>query len=45
MNTHTKDMLDSTDSDSILMNTIISGDKSWVYEHDPKPIIFLKMKI
>ena len=28
-----------------LMNTIITGDESWVYGHDAEPVIFLIMKI
>ena len=40
-----QDMLDSTNSDPDLMNTIITGDVSGVYRYDSKPIIFLTMKI
>ncbi|XP_077516560.1 protein GVQW3-like [Amblyomma americanum] len=29
-------MLDSTNSDPDFMNTIITGDKSWVYRYDPE---------
>ena len=29
-------MLHSTSSDSDFMNTIITGDKSWVYGYDPE---------
>ena len=29
-----QDMLDSTNSDPNFMNTIISGDESWVYKYD-----------
>ena len=38
-------MLDSTNSDLDFMNTIITGDKSWMYEYNPKPVIFLTMKV
>ncbi|XP_023288010.1 histone-lysine N-methyltransferase SETMAR-like [Orussus abietinus] len=31
-----QDMLDSANSDSDFMNTIITGDKSWVYRYDPE---------
>ena len=37
-------MLDSTNSDPDLMNTIITGDESWVYGYYPEPVIFLTMK-
>ena len=37
-------MLDSTNSDPEFMNTIITGDESWVYGYDPEPVIFLTMK-
>ena len=41
-----QDMLDSTNSDPEFMNTIITGDdESLVYGYDPKPVIFLAMKI
>ncbi|XP_076055298.1 protein GVQW3-like [Oratosquilla oratoria] len=30
-----QDMLDSTNSDPDFMNTIITGDKSWLYRYDP----------
>ena len=40
-----QDMLDSTKRDSDFMNTIITGDKSWVYGYDLEPVIFLTMKI
>ena len=42
---YTQDMLDSTNSDSDFMNTIITGDESWVYGYDPEPVILLTMKI
>ena len=29
-------MLDSTNSDPDFMNTIITGDESWVYGYDPE---------
>ncbi|XP_065305928.1 protein GVQW3-like [Dermacentor albipictus] len=31
-----QDMLDSTNSDPDFMNTIITGDESWVYGYDPE---------
>ncbi|KAK8772901.1 hypothetical protein V5799_012566 [Amblyomma americanum] len=31
-----QDMLDSTNSDPDFMNTIITGDESWVYVYDPE---------
>ncbi|XP_068201628.1 histone-lysine N-methyltransferase SETMAR-like [Palaemon carinicauda] len=31
-----QDMLDSTNRDPSFMNTIITGDKSWVYGYDPE---------
>ncbi|XP_013788617.2 uncharacterized protein LOC106472507 [Limulus polyphemus] len=31
-----QDMLDSTNSDPHFMNTIITGDESWVYGYDPE---------
>ena len=31
-----QDMLDSTNCDPDFMNTIITGDESWVYEYDPE---------
>ncbi|XP_049522073.1 protein GVQW3-like [Dermacentor silvarum] len=31
-----QDMLDSTNSDPDFMNTIITGDESWVYRYDPE---------
>ena len=40
-----QDMLDSTNSDSDFMNTIITGNESWVYGYDPEHGIFLIMKI
>ena len=42
---NTKHMLDSTHSDADFMNTIITGDESWVYGYDLEPVIFLTMKI
>ena len=39
-----QDMLDSTNSDLDFTNTIITGDESWVYGYDPKPVIFLTIK-
>ena len=33
---HPGDMLDSTNSDPNFMNTIITGDESWVYGYDPE---------
>ena len=42
---YTQDMLDSINSDPDFMNTIITGDKSSVYEYDPEPAICLTMKI
>ena len=33
---YTRDMLDSTNSDTDLMNTIITDDKSWMYGYDPE---------
>jgi hypothetical protein len=38
-------MLDSTKNDPDFMNTLITGDESWVYGYDPEPVIFLMMKI
>jgi hypothetical protein len=38
-------MLDSTNSDPDFMNTIITGDKFWVYGYDQEPVIFLTIKI
>ena len=38
-------MLDCTNSDSGFMNTIITGDESWMYRYDPDTVIFLTMKI
>ena len=38
-------MLDSINSDPDFMNTIITGDQSWVYGYDREPVIFLTMKI
>ena len=32
-------------SDPDFMNTIITGDESWVYGYDPEPVIFFTMKI
>jgi hypothetical protein len=43
--TYTQDMLDSTNSDPNIVNTIITGDESWVYGYDPENVIFLTMKI
>ena len=40
-----QDMLDSTNSDLDFMNTVNTGDESWVYEYDPESVIFLTMKI
>ena len=40
-----EDMLDSTNSDFDFMNTVNTGDASWVYEYDPESVIFLTMKI
>ena len=40
-----QDIIDSTNSYPDFMNTIITGDESWVYEYDPEPAIFLTMKI
>ena len=40
-----EDMLDSTNSDFDFMNTVNTGDESWVYEYDPESVIFLTMKI
>ena len=31
-----QDLLDSTNSDPEFMNTIITGDKSWVYGYEPE---------
>ena len=31
-----QDMLDSTNSDPDFLNTIITGDESWVYGYDPE---------
>ena len=31
-----QDMLDSTNSDPDFMNTIITGDETWVYGYDPE---------
>ena len=31
--------------DAGLQNTVITGDESWVYGYDPKPVIFLTLKI
>jgi hypothetical protein len=42
---YTQDMLDSTNSDPDFMNTIITGDKCWVYGYDPEPVIYPTMKI
>ena len=33
---YTQDMMDSTNSDPDFMNTIITGDESWVYGYDPE---------
>ena len=33
-------MLDSTNSDPDFMNTIITGDESWVYGYDPETKLF-----
>ena len=35
----------STKSDPDFMNTIITGDESWVYGYDPKPVIFSCLSI
>jgi hypothetical protein len=32
---YTQNMLDSTNSDSDFINTIITDDESWVYGYDP----------
>ena len=40
-----QNMLDSTNSDPDFMNTIITGDESWVYGYDHEPVGFLEMKI
>jgi hypothetical protein len=40
-----QDMLDSTNSATDFMNTIITGDESWVYRYNLEPVIFLTMKI
>jgi hypothetical protein len=40
-----REMLDSTNSDPDFMNTIITGDESWVYGYDPEPVSYLTMKI
>ena len=40
-----QDILNSTNTDPNFMNTIITGDESWVYGYDPEPVIFLTMKI
>ena len=31
--------------DPDFMNTVITGDESWVYGYDPEPVTFLTMKI
>ena len=36
---------DSTNSDPNFMNTIITGDESWVYVYNLEPVIFLTKKI
>ena len=41
---YTQDILRSTNLDPDFMNTIITGDKSWVYVYDPEIVIFLAMK-
>jgi hypothetical protein len=44
---HTQDsqvMLDSTKSDPDFVNTIITGNKSWVNGYDREPLILLIMK-
>jgi hypothetical protein len=33
---YTHEMLDSTNSDPDLMNTITTGDESWVYRYDAR---------
>jgi hypothetical protein len=33
---YTQNLLDYTNSDPDLMNTIITGDESWVYGYDPE---------
>ena len=40
-----QDMLDSTNSHPDFMNTVITGDESWVYGYDSEPVIFLTTKI
>ena len=40
-----QNMLDSTKSNPDFMNTIITGDESWVYGYDPKPVIFSCLSI
>ena len=40
-----QDMLDSTNSDPDFMNTIITGDESWVYGYDPETKSPSSMKI
>ena len=40
-----QDVLDSTNSDPDFMNTIITGDESWVYGYEPETKSQLSMKI
>ena len=40
-----QDILYSTNSDPDFMNTLITGDKFWVYGYYPEPVIFLTVKI
>ena len=38
-------MLDSTNSDPEFMNTIITGDESWVWGYDPERFGSLRRKL
>ena len=35
-----QDLLDTTSTDSEFLNTVITGDESWVYGYDPERIPF-----
>ena len=37
---YTQDMLDSTNNDPNFMNTIITGNESWVYRYNPETKLF-----
>ena len=42
--TRTQDMLDSTNSDTDFMNTIIIDDESWMYRYDPQMLLTINWR-